>query len=854
MSSKNYGPSVSGYLDPTGRNFETTVFQAGKPVLDSELNLAGDISTGFGQAALRRVMPSGWLSDDFTSSSNMAAAIFQSTVGSNVLRVPNSLTAHVNGWLINVQYTGSTLWNELTLPAAPVGAGSLRTDVVVLEVWRRLLSASTPDGKSPTQRIWLNGNVGGTSDFAPYTLDSDILDTNVGQETTKRVQIQYRLRVISGVDLSAYPYGLNDPTVVAHTVPPTAAVSEGVATAYSYANQSASGDPGLWRAGDGSLAAQAALGTVDGYMLALPLMGVVRRNQTPFDRLTNHNGGVVSPGPSDRPDGLFNDIVVSRDIIDLRQGVSSTGWDYSELLGKNLSFLLDNNIRTEWATTSIGGGYFGHTVLTAAEIGLLPGDHITTGDTPGADFIGQFDSCRRFFSDRSNAEVVTVALDRPGGGSWAPGDIVSIDPTSLPVYPAAAFNWASRNVANVLFCQVANLRWVGETAGKKTVSAEAYVATITGLGAVPLTPIQVKIGTVPAGVTDERLFVDLTIEWPSGLGLPHTPTTTYTGSVQVNNPGALPPGTALANINFDAAHRELQVQCTRAPVTIQQMAEEVPGSTFLLLPERASSITTILKNGGPLGGIPVLAPDGRTVGFGPGTTLPVDVLTITYVPLRPIPENTVQVTVYYEARAPQTAREALIGTSLQVIPRSIDHYLHTLSVGSGSQDEAYPYPHAYVQLGGIFPTSVGTFAGDHELVASAPIFTSEFNASTGLLRLPTYIGYTPNPDEVLFSRIAGDQDSEGRSFFPVASGAVYIPNTYAQPLTDAKRHRNFLSMLAELPQDSSLGFKGQLVLLLLIREAQFDKNNSIVFDPDPTLNTTTASVFRIRGNLLNRRA
>jgi hypothetical protein len=196
----------------------------------------------------------------------------------------------------------------------------------------------------------------------------------------------------------------------------------------------------------------------------------------------------------------------------------------------------------------------------------------------------------------------------------------------------------------------------------------------------------------------------------------------------------------------------------------------------------------------------------------------------------------------------------LIGTNLQVIPRAIDHYLHTLAVGSGSQDEAYPYPYAYVQLGGIFPTSVGTFAGDHELAASAPIFTSEFNASTGLLRLPTYIGYTPNPDEVLFSRIAGDQDSEGRSFFPVASGSVYVPNTYAQPLTDAKRHRNFLSMVAELPQDSPLGFRGQLVLLLLVREAQFDKNNSIVFDPDPTLNTTTASVFRIRGNLLNRRA
>ena len=39
MTLKNLGSLVSGYLDPEGRNWETAVYQSGKPVLDKELNL-----------------------------------------------------------------------------------------------------------------------------------------------------------------------------------------------------------------------------------------------------------------------------------------------------------------------------------------------------------------------------------------------------------------------------------------------------------------------------------------------------------------------------------------------------------------------------------------------------------------------------------------------------------------------------------------------------------------------------------------------------------------------------------------------------------------------------------------------
>jgi len=861
MTTKNYGPAVSGYLDPSGRNWENPVFQAGKPVLDKEINLVEDLSSGYGQAALRRSTPSGWISDDFTASSDMAAAIFTPSVVADQLSIPNDLKAHVNGWLLNISYTDSATSNDFILPAAPVGAGSKRTDLVILEVWRKLISASpSTDGKSPLGRIWLNGNVKiNPADDAALNPADDILDVAVGAETTKRVQIQYRLRVISGVDLFAYPYGIDDPSVVANSVPPNAATPDGVATAFLYANQSAAGDAGLWVAGDGN--PLNALNTVDGYMYAIPLMAVFRRNQTAFDRNTNHNGGVASPGPSDRPDGLFYDILDSKDIVDLRMGVSPVGWNYQEVLAKNLSYLLDNVIRTDWTTTTSGGGCDGHTVLTANEIGVLPGDGIITGDTPGGEFIGQFDNARRFFSDRPIYEIITVAISRSGGGNWLPGDTFTIDPTSLPIYPNAAFNWASRNPPEVMFLDVTAARWVGEAAGKVTTDALAYIVQVTGLGIQPIIAPTVTLDAVlPPGLTDERIFVDVLVAWPSGLGLTRTPTDTYESAplwytFALNNPGVFPPGFSVNNPVFDAPHREVQLQYTVVN-TITQIAESPFLATYCILPERASDASpiTILKNGLPIFTIPTLEPDGRRINLNGTTTIGTDILTITYRALRPYPEGGAQITLYFYSRAPQTAREALIGTTLTVIPRSVDSSIYSLTVGSGSEDTAYPYETAYVQMGGIFPTSVGTFNGDHELAAGAAIYTGEFNASTGMLKMPTYVGYTPNPQEAVFTRLAGDVDIEGRSYFPTVPVGTYVPNAYAQPLTDAKKHRNFLPMLAELTADSPLGFKGQLVLILLLREAEFDNQNNVVFDPDPTANTTVATVFRIKGNLLNKRA
>ncbi len=855
---KNYGNLVSGYLDPSGRNFETTVFQAGKPVLDTELNLGADLAEGFSRA-LRG--PSGWVAGDFLETSSSSAIVTVSAVA-NQLKLVNGLQADVNGWIFTISDTDADGFNVLGLGAGPAGAGTKRTDLVILEVWRRLLSPSpSAVGKSPAGRIWKNGNVkiAGADDLTKNYAD-DILDANVGSETTRRVQLQYRLRVISGVDLFAYPYGFEDPTVVANSVPTNAATPDGVATLFAYTNQSAAGDPGLWIAGDGNPANT--LGTVDGLMYAIPLVGVFRRNTTAFNKNTNHNGGVASPGPSDRPDGLFSDIIATKDVADLRHAVRPGGWDLREIFEKNVNFLLDNQVATEWMTTPNGAGCNGHTVLWADEVGITNangGNGTTTGDTPGASFIGEFDAARRTFSDRSIYEVITVAVAAPGGG-WLNGSTFAIDPTALEIYPYAAFNWAAYNSAGVLFLDVLAVRFIGGV-GEDTVNdGISSVAQITGLMADPIGSVDLTLGDISAtDIDSQTVYVDILVAYPQGLGLSKTPTSTFgAAGVAVNNPAQLSAAapiqySALSGTNaIDAPHREILLQYNTTSISID-IAADTTTPQVVYLPERALSVSNVVV-GAPIGGTVTLDASGRFFTFNDIADYPGlgDIVEFDYVAIRPVPQCDVQFTLYYETRAPQTSRSSLIGTTITLIPRLVGDAVYALSLGSGSQEECYPFPYAYVQMGGVYPTSAGSFNGEHELDGAGYLELAGFNVESGFLKLPGLIPFVPSPELLTLNRDLADTDIEGRSFFKSVP-AGYLPSAFGQSFVNTMRHRNALPVLAEISADGLLGAKGQLVLLLLVRDAPFDNTNGVFFNNNLTLNRTSASVIRIKGHPLSRR-
>ncbi len=296
--SNNYGSGVSRVLDPTARQFLDVIWQEGKPPTDAELNLIADIANSSLQTLSIRNCPSGWLGNETNSGSDFQTSSTYSnwfTFGRQYTTSERAsmMWAVVNGWLIPVSGTrtgappgspnDTTTTNVIALDPPPSSAGDFRTDSVFLEVWMaRLPPNPSTQNKPASSAIWRYGNVEGGFSF----LADDLVDPALGFETTQRVQLQYRIRVVKGLTaLSSYPDGF-DPSVKAQGT-----LSAVPVTGFSFSNMRETlGDPGLWRAGDGTANA---LGTVDGYVYAIPLCAVFRRNAAAWtgDPTQNLNGG-----------------------------------------------------------------------------------------------------------------------------------------------------------------------------------------------------------------------------------------------------------------------------------------------------------------------------------------------------------------------------------------------------------------------------------------------------------------------------------------------------------------------------------------------------------------------------------
>jgi hypothetical protein len=557
----------------------------------------------------------------------------------------------------------------------------------------------------------------------------------------------------------------------------------------------------------------------------------------------------VYPSPARRPDGLFYDIFAAEDLVDLRQGVSPTGWNLSELLERNTNLLFDNALRTEIMDTSPdGGGCRGTTVLVANEFGT---------DTGAGPKIGDFDAVRRRISDRSILETVVVVIPPPGG-TWNVSETFSIDPTALTPYPYAAFNWSSFNVADVRFLDVLAARWIAPNppvvGSTRTIDAMPYIQSITGFGINPvndldftLTPAIPEIGLGFLGT--QPLYITLLVGYPTGVGLHTTPIADYgVDSFVLDDPLQMPAGlpvafSAWSDRTFDYPHREAQVEYLTGSISFDCVSDAVG---YLHLPERADSVSA------PAGTLDVT---GRIV-TPPDFPLPNTAYVVTYVARRPMPTlngggiTPVDFTIWYRTAAPQTIRAAVLTNPLRVIPRLTSGFLYALTTGSGSQDEGYPFPTAYVQTGGILSTV--PYSGESDMSGRADISVADFNAETGLLRLPVYVPMVASPESLIFEGVA--TDVENRTYFRSVPTPGYIPNAYAQDLSNPDRHKDIYPLLAELAVDCPFGHRGQLVLILIIRYALFDETNGVFVDTNLPTNTTTMSVFRLKGNPLSKQA
>ena len=261
-------------------------FQQAKPLLDSELNLIQLMQNKMRADLVRTLLSSGMVS--LTTTTGV-------TDKQNTLRISNAV-ANVNGWLLYLRGMGRTdASSDIVFPAAP-NSGS-REDFAWLEVWfEEVAPAGSPEDDD--ENVYKYGGV------QSGTLANDLQDSVAGDETSRRIQLRWNIRTATDVNFTTYPEGMGNTDRV------KARGGSDADTDYTYTSL---GD-GLYRAGDGSSAACTTLACVDGYVYAIPLYQVHRRNQTAYNASDNTEGAPAYSSGTVIPSGMYHDVIAARDI------------------------------------------------------------------------------------------------------------------------------------------------------------------------------------------------------------------------------------------------------------------------------------------------------------------------------------------------------------------------------------------------------------------------------------------------------------------------------------------------------------------------------------------------------------
>jgi hypothetical protein len=842
MAYKNYGLGVSqlpqgtalgGQFSGEDKSFESVVIQTTKPVIDWEMNLRDEISSDHGvRLNNSRHLPSHWLNAGFNSSPSISSAYsFPAPVvggENNFYITPQDLI--VNGWNLKFQYSDSLTINKVSLPSGPVAG--YRVDLVILEVWRALVSSAPSfTNKSASGKIVRHGNV--KSYLDAINLVDDIKDPTEGAETSLRVQIQYRYRVISGVDIKTYPDGCDDPAVTARTVSDfIGSDADGTATAYAYTK--APDDAGLWVAGVGTAVSAAALGTVDGYMYSTPICAVFRRNRAAYDRITNTNGGsLIVAGVSDRPDGLFADQVIGSDIRDLRRGCAH---DFSEILQKTTQQLFNNSLSTELEIPISG---IGGTSLSVV-------DDITNTD-----------GVRRHFSDRSITETIVCCYT-----TVAPLEmsfIVELSTLKLPWNPGGINVFLASLDASIISVNKIRMVNVADACDiSYLTSTDIKNVILWGSGAgtrMDVATINLKFGA-PIGYT---FMVELSIEYLSGGGLSRNvidehavwapnhadawvDDSLFTATSDVDRFSL---DSILCGIN--RPHRETFLRLKTINVTSNFVSAD---GVNLYIPERIASVSVPASTFASSDTAYTVVTPIAAPGVGA-------VVAVTYKAYRPAPilsgiHPDDSYNVFYQSRAVQSLQPAAGNQTLYLTPKVNPDNIYSIVSGSGSPDDSFPFesPGAQIPIGAI-PYY------EYRLDNPNPVSIIGFGVNTGFIKLDAKVPYFPDADAVTLYRSAVDSvvDGDGRYFWPRSSDpagvvAVYSPVVHGHLLTTKQRHKVAVPVLMELTSDvASVGRKGTLFLVVFSNWLEFSDENSVQLVTSTS--SSCAAVYRVRGNLIN---
>lgn len=279
----------SRILNQENRNFSMVAFQQAKPILDSEMNLTQLIQNKARADLIRTILEPGIISIKTTT---------DVTDKKNTLRISEAV-ANMNGWLLYLYGANRTdASSDIVFTPAPYNG--TREDLAYLEAWFEEV-APTGSPEDDDESVYKYGGL------ASGTVANDILDPTAEDETSRRIQLRWNIRTVADINFTTYPEGVNNTDHV------KARGGNNGDTDYGFASLGS----GLYRAGDGSSSACSALKCVDGYVYAIPLFRVHRRNQTAYSKTDNPYGAPAYNSDVQIATGLYHDVIAAQDVTPL---------------------------------------------------------------------------------------------------------------------------------------------------------------------------------------------------------------------------------------------------------------------------------------------------------------------------------------------------------------------------------------------------------------------------------------------------------------------------------------------------------------------------------------------------------
>jgi hypothetical protein len=907
-----------------------------------------------------------------------APGVDQFQVGGTEIATATNIAAAINdpanSFLVDV-YANSYGTDTVHIFASSGGvAGNAITIVssvplVMVPSGATLVGGADRPNKPDQMHLYRHGNTQAPLAVCPV---DDLMDTTIAEETALRVQVNYRIRVTGSaeaVNFKIEPDGFSNAVIMAQGgmaapvatypfVPADKATVNANSSALAYGIE----DSGLWVAGDGTSAAATALQTLDGYVYAIPICFVFRRNDAEaaalgFDPETNSNGGlssthagfahpilgVIPAGRSDRPDNYLSDTITSTDVLDLRRHVSLSGLDLKSELNYQIKSLMDGSYKT-WAIDTAskqdlgaGSGDVSTQNLVCNEIGRAAGVPPSAGDTTRGVSIRDFDHLARRFGSAPVVEKVVFALypqDRnvgpvvppgtidPGkyvvkaaadvaNTGWFEGDVIHINLATLNASTLGSWDPATASTIGVVTdylptgTKVSDVISVYHDDGdwNAAVDQTVRIRNIQGLGTshiiitldlndettasgglnVATYPMVSSAPLGPQG-SPRRIFVELELTYPIGVGLTDTPTIELTPDSVVYAQGPI--------IENDTTQRPVDLENVLAPgfrpsyreVKVEYLASENGAGAPIgsLVPEsfvsRNANDVIFLRRvfGGALALVTVTdaesaLPRGVNIGLseygsssrkivlsdalsGAGHTL----CNVTYFAQDAVPNYGAlgyQVSIYYRTNAPQTAgvKEGVMHGAGGPMPNPVVveplafNDLWTGQTSVGSNDLAFPYALPLEQIP-VNDNATATYPGEWFFCGTSQIDLDNFDCNTGLLNLHPVV---QSDETVQFTFGSGAlppiRDMDFRAFYGYADNTAYRPTVFSQPLYYEGRRKVFVPFLARAVSDNLLFRKNEVLLVVLSRWAEMDKDNVVVFSD--TDNRTCAAIYRTK-NLL----